>query len=303
VNSGFSKRLTLLPIFFGLGSLPLTGLFALSGGLRWVIFRLLKYRRSVIRANLKASFPERSPAEIEGVAQKFESFFADFLFELLKLFRWSPQQITHHVHTEGIELIEELTRQKKSLILALGHFGNWEMVIGSYAHRAPFEPLLVYHPVTHTGLDAWMHWMRVRWGNRLIPMQEATRAVRKRAQSRGSQDAPFAVTLAADQSPRPERAYWTRFLNQETAFFRGVGRLAREHDLAVVYIHVLRPKRGQYHIRFEELALEPQSLTEDDIIERFVKKLEANIREQPEIWLWSHRRWKSKRPAITDERR
>jgi len=271
-------------------------LHRLSDALHGLIFRRLKYRYRVIRDNLRASFPEKSSDEIEALAIQAEKHFCDLFVEIFKMARFSPVELSQHVRLEGMDLLRKALVRNKNQIWVLGHMGNWELYGGYCSYFSPVQLYTVYHPVAIEGLDYWMYWMRRRWRNRLIRMRGATRKIARIAQKQTDCSSPFAVALIGDQNPRPETAYWTRFLNQETAYFRGVGRLAREHDLAVFYIHVEKPARGRYHVRFEEVTFEPRSMSEEQIIEKFSHKLEANIRQQPELWLWTHRRWKSKRP-------
>jgi KDO2-lipid IV(A) lauroyltransferase len=94
-------------------------------------------------------------------------------------------------------------------------------------------------------------------------------------------------------------AHWTRFLNQETAFFQGVEKISKAYDLPVVYLSIRRPSRGKFVAQYEMIADSPRSLADGEVVERFARRLEADIIAQPEIWLWTHRRWKATRPEST----
>jgi KDO2-lipid IV(A) lauroyltransferase len=272
-------------------------LYAFSDFLHLILFRGFKYRHRVIRNNLRASFPEKTPEQLEALAVRSERYFCDLFLEVFKMARWSPLELSRHVRVEGFDQIREALARKKNMVFVLGHMGNWELYGGYCSYFCPTQLYTVYHPVAMQGLDFWMYWTRRRWRNRLISMRGARVKLARLAGKNPDQASPFAIALIGDQNPRPEAAYWTRFLNQETAYFRGVGRLGREHDLAILYLHVEMPARGRYQVRFEEISFDPRSLSEEEIIERFSRKLEQNIRKQPEIWLWTHRRWKAKRPA------
>ena len=104
-----------------------------------------------------------------------------------------------------------------------------------------------------------------------------------------------ATAFIADQTPPPETAYWTTFLNQDTPLFTGAEKIAKKLNFPIVFINIVRIKRGYYEIFPELLFDNPKETKENEISETFIKRLEKEIIERPEIWLWSHRRWKHKR--------
>jgi KDO2-lipid IV(A) lauroyltransferase len=289
-------RLTLQPVFRLLGALPLPVVYRLSDALHFVVFRVFRYRYQVIRRNLSNSFPEKSAAERERIAVANERYFCDLFLETFKLLNWSVADLSRHVTHEGFELHGPALAEKKNLVFILGHMGNWEWYGAKYGAISPFQIFTIYHPLSSPGFDELLYGMRRRWRTRLIRMKGATRKIRRLVERDLEDRRPFVIGFIGDQSPRPEAAYWTRFLNQDTAVFRGVERTAREYDFPVVYASVRRPARGKYHVRLELLTDRPRELPEGEILERFIRRLESDIREQPEIWLWTHKRWKVKKP-------
>jgi KDO2-lipid IV(A) lauroyltransferase len=131
--------------------------------------------------------------------------------------------------------------------------------------------------------------MRTRFGTGLIEMRNT---VRDMMSKRGELNA---TAFIADQTPPPEGAYWTTFLNQDTPIFWGTEKIARKLNYPVIYVSVKRKKRGRYMIFAETLVAEPARTAEGEISELHTRRLEKDIIDQPEIWLWSHRRWKHKR--------
>ena len=105
-----------------------------------------------------------------------------------------------------------------------------------------------------------------------------------------------ATAFIADQTPPPERAYWMQFLDQDTPVFLGTEALAKKLDYPVVYISISRPKRGYYHMKAETIVNDPSLTSHGSITETHTRRLEHDIRSHPEIWLWTHRRWKHRRP-------
>ena len=99
--------------------------------------------------------------------------------------------------------------------------------------------------------------------------------------------------LAADQSPgNAQNAYWLNFFGKRTAFITGPEKGARAKDLPVFFAQISKPRRGHYKIEFTLAAQNPQQLPEGELTVRFARYLEEVIARFPDMWLWSHRRWK-----------
>ena len=106
-----------------------------------------------------------------------------------------------------------------------------------------------------------------------------------------------APAFIADQTPAPEKAYWTTFLNQDTPVFTGTGVIAKKLGYPVIYISIQQPRRGYYEMGAEVLGEVPRTMSENDINQLHTERLERDIRQKPDLWLWTHRRWKHKRPG------
>ena len=176
--------------------------------------------------------------------------------------------------------------QGQSLIVVLGHYGNWELVGAAYAMLPYHKLYVIYHPLKNQYFERLMVHMRTRLGNGLYPMKKSSQIMRS------NQDELTITAFIADQTPRPERGYWMEFLNQDTPVFRGTSKMAKELNYPVLYISIQRPKRGQYELHAELLVDKDTNMTEDEITELHTRRLEKDIRSQAEIWLWTHRRWK-----------
>jgi KDO2-lipid IV(A) lauroyltransferase len=131
--------------------------------------------------------------------------------------------------------------------------------------------------------------MRTRFGTKLIAMNDTFRDMIR------NKNEVNATAFIADQTPAPESAYWTTFLNQDTPVFKGTEKIAQKMKYPIVYTQVKRTGRGFYEIQAEMLIENPGDTTEGEISEMHTRRLEKDIINQPETWLWSHRRWKHKR--------
>lgn len=281
-----------LPFIYLVSFLPFPILYVLSDSLFVVLYVVIGYRKGVVLANLRNSFPERSEKEVKAIARSFYRWFCDLTLETLKTLTISPQSVRRRVSFRGGEVLERYASEGRSVILVLGHCGNWELAGARYALEERVPRLhVIYHPLANPHFDRLMYRMRTRLGNRLYTMAETSKSMLR------DKDLLTATAFIADQTPAPERAYWTTFLGQDTPVFLGPEVLARKLDQPVLYLSIKRPHRGYYDVSVEVLAPEPRSTVDGEITELHTKRLEADIRNNPELWLWTHRRWKHRRPS------
>ncbi|RXK52170.1 lysophospholipid acyltransferase family protein [Aquirufa rosea] len=276
-----------------LGSLPLFVLYGIANCLKWIFYAVISYRKKVIKENLQRSFPEKSAKEINEIAFKFYGYLTDQLVEFFKGVSLSEKQVLDHVELKNPEIVQIYLDQGIPVIMVAGHQGNWEWAIHRLAlTKNTYD--IVYQKLNNPAFNQFSMEVRQKFGH--IVLMEKRESV---ILTRDRKLVPRGICLAADQAPqKPESAYWTNFLNQDTAFFTGMERFAREYQYPVVFAELLRKGRGQYSMTYEILA-EPSfaNLPHGEIIERFARRLEKSIIENPEQYLWSHRRWKHKKPA------
>lgn len=283
-----------LPVIYGISLLPFPLLYVLSDGVRFVLFTVIGYRRQVIRTNLRNSFPEKSETEIRAIARKFELWFCDLTLETLKTLTITPAMVRARVSFEGTEILRAYAAEQRSVVLVLGHFGNWELAGARYSTEPGLPQLyVIYHPLQNKWFDGLMHRMRTRHGTKLYTMRETSRSMLR------DRHLNTATAFIADQTPAPERAHWMTFLNQDTPVFQGTEALARKMNYPVLYISIARPRRGHYQMRVETLVAEPKSTAEGVVTEIHTRRLERDIKNNPDLWLWTHRRWKHRRDSIS----
>lgn len=282
-----------LPFIYGIALLPFPLLYLLSDLLRFLLFDLIGYRRRVILTNLRNSFPQKSEAEIRAIARKFQRWFCDLVLETLKTLTVSPATVRERVTFEGTDILRHYAEQKQSVVLVLGHFGNWELAGARYSAEPGLPQLyVIYHPLQNTWFDGLVYHMRTRHGTKLYTMRETSKAMLR------DRHLNTATAFIADQTPSPERAYWMTFLNQDTPVFQGTEALSKKLGYPVVYISITRPRRGHYHMSVETLVADPKNTREGEITEIHTRRLERDIVNYADLWLWTHRRWKHKRPLL-----
>lgn len=272
--------------------LPLSMLYFLADCLVYPLLRyVVRYRLKIVRKNIRLSFPEKSEAERNAIVNAFYHHFADVLVEIIHGYRASDQEMRQRVCFENMELLEDLAHKKHGVIAYLGHVCNWEWIadVGNQFADKSIVEYCVYRRQKNPRADKAMLELRAKRGGECV---EKNQLLRKLVQLRHA-PYPFVIGLIADQKPSPRNArVWTTFLNQDTAFLDGGEVLARKFDLGVVYAHITSPKRGYYRIHFELITDDALSMPENEITFAYARLLEANIRQQPARWLWSHNRWK-----------
>ena len=244
--------------------------------------------------NLKKSFPQKTDEEIKQITKQFYKHLCDVIFETLKLLTISTKQFKKHftLTQNAINQFNYFETKQQSIIGVMGHCGNWEW--GAIAPQFYFKQLLtgVYHPLSNKNFDAFMLKLRGRMGGNIVAMNNLLRELITLRQKKTA----TIVGLIADQTPPPEGSHWTIFLNQDTPIFLGPEKLAKKFNYPVVYVSVKKIKRSYYQMDTELITDAPNELAEGVITELHTKALEKNIIEQPQFWLWSHRRWKHKKP-------
>lgn len=193
------------------------------------------------------------------------------------------------VSIENVDVFRGYYKKKQSIIIVMGHFGNWELAGARFGLEKLHKLIVIYHPLKHSKFNNLIVHMRTRLGNELYARADVLRGMIR------DKNRITATAFIADQTPTPDNAYWTTFLNQDTPVFTGTEKIARKFNYPVVYVTVKRPKRGHYIIQAETLFEHPEETTENEISKAHTRKLEHDIQQSPEIWLWSHKRWKYKR--------
>ncbi|NIJ53204.1 lysophospholipid acyltransferase family protein [Dyadobacter arcticus] len=265
--------------------------FRLSDFLCWAVFNVGGYRKKVITENLKNSFPEKSDEELAAIARKFHLHFTDLIVETIKFRTASPECVRERLQGD-ISIMDDFYANKTNIIYLMGHRGNWELANLFSSLCFTHDCIVVYRPLQNKASDQWFLDLRTRFGAILVPMDNIFKELQK------PREKPYVVVLANDQSPNPKTAFWTRFLHQDTGVFRGVETIARRYNLTVLYADFCKVanKRGFYHVDISIITEKPKEVKNNEILERQLRILEQNIKDQPHNWLWSHRRWKHKRP-------
>ena len=266
----------------------------LGSNICWfILYYIARYRRKVVRNNLMMSFPEKSAQEIKTIEKRFYHNFCDLIAETLKLRKWKPDDVLKHVTVTNPELIQGLYDQGKSVFLAMHHSSNWEWLWKILFMTSQHDHYAIYKKLENQYFDNLVFKMR----SNHVPDREIMIEDRRLKEAMEKmKDSLNAVLILGDQSPRgADTDYWTDFLHRDTCWYTGLEKLAKRYDYAVVYVEMLRVERGKYTVTFKLITDAPQTTEDGYILEQYVRHVERFIQNNPDNWLWSHRRWKHSR--------
>ncbi|AUD01664.1 lysophospholipid acyltransferase family protein [Spirosoma pollinicola] len=275
-------------IFFRfLSRLPLPILYGISDVLSFLLLYIIRYRRKVVLENLRLSFPEKSPADIQAVAKGFYKNLGDLIVETIKQASLPPEFFQKHIRFPNIDLIQKRILAGETVIGMSSHQANWEWIPAALVlNKMPVDS--IYKPLTSPFFEQLMIHIRSHLGPVPTPMNSLPRQMVLR------KHIPRIIGLISDQVPDvPEQAYWTDFLHRDSPFYPGSERLARSRKMAVFFFDIVRVRRSYYEVTFRLIAEPPyDDLPPGAIMEGYRDVLETSIRNNPSDWLWSHKRWK-----------
>ncbi len=266
--------------------LPLRVLYILSDCFYGIVYYILRYRRDVVKNNLAIAFPQKTEKERKIIAKKFYHNFSDNLIEVIKLISASPNYILKHFSGD-YSLFEPLYAEGKRCQSLLAHNFNWEWACLAGPLEMKQEFLVVYMPLASKTMERLFVKLRTKTGAILLPATHMRNAlVPHRNES-------YNLVLVADQAPGdPRNAWWVHFMNRPTPFLKAPESGARRGNTPVLFVKIIRQRRGYYKAVFEMGEPNPASMQPGEITKKYVAFLEKFITEYPEMWLWSHRRWK-----------
>lgn len=281
----FLKPLSLLPLWL---------LYRVSDFFYYIIYYVFKYRKKVVFQNLNNSFPNKSAKEIEVIAKEFYSHFCDLIVETVKFISMSEKALLKRITVLNPEIFIPFAQQKKNLILTAGHYANWEwLAVSLPSHNRDYLFLGIYKPLKNLFFDKLMFSTRSKTGLKLITAPKVLKTYTELCESK----VLHGTGIFTDQTPsNPLKCYWTTFLNQDTPVLFGTEKYAKDFNYAVLFGDIRKVKRGYYTIKYKVLVTEPNNTKKYEITEAHTRALEQAIIEEPAYWLWSHKRWKHKRP-------
>ncbi len=269
--------------------IPLPVMYVLSDILYFPFYYCIRYRRKVVRKNLQESFPEKSTNEIVRIEKKFYHFLLDMFFEMNKCATISRKALKKRVVFKDFDKINALLNKGKNISLYLAHYANWEWISSLPLHldNNNVKAGQIFHGIRNKAVDRLLYTNRSRMGAVSIEMHRTLRWINEQINN----NTTTITGYIADQTGQPND-YYLNFLHHYVPAMVGAEKITKRYKMEAYYLDVTRVKRGYYEASFRCLAEDPGSLPNYQLTEIYYDHLEKTIRERPEFYLWSHRRFK-----------
>lgn len=276
--------------------MPLWLIYRVADVFYLVIRKVIPYRKEVVIQNIAESFPERSAEEHQQIAKKFYRFFANLFAESVKNLTISKSSLQKRLKVRNPELMADINKTGQDVLLISSHYNNWEFLINGQNLLFDFQAVGIGMPLSNKFWDKKLNERRERFGMKVVNAGNYKEVI-------ASYEEELTATLILnDQSPgKDENCFWTPFLGRETAFYFGAEILANQMKAAVVHAIIHQVKKGYYEIELKLITKKPTQEEYGFITRKYVDQLEETIKENPEYWLWSHKRWKKGVPENIEE--
>lgn len=276
------------PVLWGISKLPFPLLYLISDGVFFAVYRIIRYRRKVVAANLQLVFPQKTPEARKKIEKAFYSHMCDMFLEMVKTLGIREEELQKRFVFSNLETFKQFEANGRSTVTFFPHYASWEWTIALDPHIRS-KGYGVYQPINNKYFDRWVRKVRARLGTTLISTRESYKVMA------GNHAKGVIATygMLSDQSPTRKKArYWAPFMGITVPLHVGAETLCKKYDFPALYLKVRKLKRGYYEGTFTVLAAEPKKFPDYEITNAFFKELEAAIREAPQYYFWTHNRWK-----------
>lgn len=255
-----------------------------------LVYYVFGYRKKVILGNIKTAFPEKSEQEIDKIAKKFYLHFTDMIMESIKAFTISKKEIQKRYTYKNPELVNKFAKEGRSIALVSAHLANWEWST-SLPLVLDINVFGAYSSLRNKTFEEKLKITREKFGVEGAKTSDFMNFIKEKF----DKNIQGAYILLSDQTPQmPKTFHWAKFFGVKVPVHTGAEMLAKKYDLVVINYRAKKIKRGYYEVDFELITDNPRDFTDYQISEKFLKITEKNIKEQPEYYLWSHKRFKHK---------
>ena len=292
----FITKLFIAPLLIFISYLPFRLLYFISDIFYYFLYYIIRFRRKIVRNNLVLSKIALNKKDLIIIEKKFYRHLTDVFFEMFKFYSISPDEMKKRFYIENPELFYEFEKKNKSVMFMTSHYGGFEWFL-SITYHVPQLPFAVYTPLSNKSLESLIKKFRLRHGSKLISRYEAGAYIKKQLK----ENKLFLYGMAADQSAQIRSiTYWKEFLGIKVPVFTGSERIAKQHNIPVVFGKVVKISRGYYKVVVELISEFPNDYENYKITDVYLEKLEKQIREVPEYYYWTHNRFKHKDKAPKD---
>ncbi len=287
----FLAYLIFYPLLWLISKLPFRMLYALSDVIYVFIYYIIGYRKKTVRSNIALALPHLSEKERLIIEKKSYSHLCDMFLEMIKTMSITRKEIDERFTFSNLDVYLDLEKKGKSIAVMIAHYASYEWVI-SMNRIITFEGFAIYKKIKNPYFDKMVRDIRSKFQAHLITTKETIDVIQKNT----NEGRLSVYGFAGDQSPKSDKAFhWVTFMGVEVPVHTGAEMLAKRFDMNVIFLKVKKVKRGFYEATFEVLSENVRSVPDYQISDMFVKRVEQQILEAPEFYLWTHKRWKHKR--------
>jgi len=266
--------------------LPIQILYLISKIIRFIVYDILCYREKVVIDNIQNTFIEKSQTEVIKLKNNFYDYFFELIVEIIKLLSISKDELNKRFTFSNINVIKQALKKNKSVIVVVGHYGNWEWALRSASNLIDTKIIGVYKRINNTIFE-WLL-LKIRSNTNVLPVE-----IKSLSRELVNNNEKKIYAMVADQSPTLEQSnVRINFLNRDTLVYTGVEKISKKYNMPVFYLNIKLTSKGYYESTFEEINSKNINGKKLEITKEFFSKLENQIKSEPRLWLWSHKRWK-----------
>ena len=266
--------------------LPIQILYLISKIIRFIVYDILCYREKVVIDNIQNTFIEKSQTEVIKLKNNFYDYFFELIVEIIKLLSISNNELNKRFTFSNINVIKQALKKNKSVIVVVGHYGNWEWALRSASNLIDTKIIGVYKRINNTIFE-WLL-LKIRSNTNVLPVE-----IKSLPRELVNNNEKKIYAIVADQSPTLEQSnVRINFLNRDTLVYTGVEKISKKYNMPVFYLNIKLTSKGYYESTFEEINSKNINGEKLEITKEFFSKLENQIKSEPRLWLWSHKRWK-----------
>ena len=266
--------------------LPIQILYLISKIIRFIVYDIFCYREKVVIDNIQNTFIEKSQTEVIKLKNNFYDYFFELIVEIIKLLSISKDELNKRFTFSNINVIKQALKQNKSVIVVVGHYGNWEWALRSASNLIDTKIIGVYKRINNTIFE-WLL-LKIRSNTNVLPVE-----IKSLSRELVNNNEKKIYAMVADQSPTLEQSnVRINFLNRDTLVYTGVEKISKKYNMPVFYLNIKLTSKGYYESTFEEINSKNINGKKLEITKEFFSKLENQIKSEPRLWLWSHKRWK-----------
>ena len=288
----FLLYLIIYPFIWIISILPFPVLYLLSDFVCFLVYRIFKYRKRVVRGNIALALPHLSEKERTSIEKKFYAHLCDLFLEMIKTLSISKKEIEKRYTFSNMDVYYDLEKKEKSIALLCAHYASYEWAV-SMNYHIHFMGYGVYKKLANPYFDKLVRKIRSKFKSHLIDSKETIPTMATNFRNKNYS----LYGLVSDHSPKLSAThYWKIFMGVEVPVHTGGEMLAKKYDMNVIFLKTKKLKRGYYEASFEVLSDgNAKDFPNYEITDNFLKLVEQQIYDAPEFYLWTHNRWKHKR--------